>query len=412
MSSITQIARFCKKAAIKVFVFLVKCLVVLYEYTLGGVFSLIKDAVISFYRHRLLVRSLRDKHKQLTREVSDNLLKDKDNEKLQLRLQLTDNLIVHNVAVLNRFLWYFLFLLLIVVFLFIRRRSTEVPVSIDVRTSAVAWQVANTSPGDIAYSDWDMVARDTNTFTDNVSLDDDNPAEQELKLVPCAKNSLIEVHQLWLTDKCRMGISLIDSLNANIYYVWKDSLGLPPPTVKWEIGFQDMKISYGGKPANEGCSNHRLITLYKKLKRGPLYALPKQGIRKWRPQRPIRVSDLTFNTAPGLPQSISSIISGKVSLLDIKDRDSVIVLNEGDRLRVNFKEPVDIYLSAEPGYVRIRTQGVATKLECGPEALGPNINRMPRVLKKITDESPYLLTLIGIVVPLLIAMLIRQKKTI
>ncbi|PWK77185.1 hypothetical protein LX99_02995 [Mucilaginibacter oryzae] len=369
-----------------------------------------------FTKQGRVIGKLRAKHLKLTRDSTNRVLANLPvTEAEQSRLKLVDELIVHNVAILYRRFWILILILGAFIIALSVLRSRETPVYVDVKATNVMWQISNPDAGTtLDRHDWHMLANEKDSFTDDVLLEPDkNPdkIEKKLELFSCATSQPLEIYKLPLPDRCYMGIGFTDSISATINYLWRDPLA-PPPVINWDIKISDRKIKYGGSMLSDTCLNERIFNLQKKLRLGSLYNIRLTRVNKWRLRRPIRVSELSFEANPDMPQSGPSIVSGKVSLINIKDKDSLNVLNEGDRLSLKFKDPVEVYLSADQGYVRLRTNGVVTSLECGPEALGENMNKMPRMLKSITDESPYLLTVVSIIVPLLIAMLVRQKKSI
>lgn len=337
----------------------------------------------------------------------------------QVRLKLADDLIVHNAAIMfHRSVWFILPILGILLILVSTIRSSETPIDVQVRATNVMWKIANPEPGSTPVVDWDMYTSGSLIhYVKSVLMDPDNnpyqseTLERDLLLLPCSTNNPVKVQGIPLPDKCHMGISFADSTQAEIDYQWREEFS-PAPAINWNLSFQGRGLNYDGKLISDTCTRStRIIGVRKRLQRGALYDIPIEGLGNWHLPHPIRISELSFNIENSeIPESRSSIISGQIRLL--KTNDSTILLNEGDRLRLKFKEPVDLYLSTIPGYVNIRTNGIVTTLDCGTQALGDNINKMPRMLKSITDESPYLLTLIAIVLPLLMAMVIRQKKSI
>lgn len=413
MSFAVRVTDLCKKATKKVSTFAHRHKIQKFIKNISRPFVIIwrwlKTCLI--IRHQLLIWKLRRRHKYLTWRASSQVLGNQIvTEAQQSRLQLIDSLIIYNVAIVfNRLLWYILPLFLAAIVIGSILHSTEVPVNLHVHATGAMWKLAE--PGANAFNEWDMLCNDDTAQTfKSVTQQDANTTEKDLILIPCTRKSPVMISNMSLPFNCYMGINFADSLESAIIYEWRNDLA-KPPVIKWDVSFENKKVKYGDSMLVDTCFTDT-FKVQKRLKPNILYDLPLQGVHKWHLQRSIRVSELIFNTSPGLQQTRSSVVSGKISLLNIAGKDSLIALNEGDKLHLTFRDPVDLYLSTEPGYVNIHTSGMANSIECGPEALGQNINKMPRWLKSYTDESPYLLTLVAIILPILMAVIVRQRKSI
>ena len=357
-------------------------------------------------REQRTIWELRRRHKVLTRGISRRLTYGPhDLRSAEAELRQTDELIVHNIAIqFNRLLWYvFLPALLIIVSFLYLWQSSETPVFIKVRTTKVKWTVANSSKATEPTIPWHMYGNENEIFAVRQVLLADDTNETDLTLIPDGIRTPVEIAQLSVPDKCQMSLNFTDSVQSEIIYEWRDSL-TAPPSIKLEIVAPNRKFFPSNVPTSQR------LTLQKQLRLGDLNNITLVDPQNWRMPVPIRVTELRFETQDWDKETRSAIVSGEVKVLNVND--PAIMLNRGDWLDVKFKDTVDIYLSSERGLVTVQTSGIAHTLRCGPVALGNGMNRMPRVLKTLNDESPYLLTLAAIVIPLLMAMIIRQRKSI
>ena len=284
-------------------------------------------------------------------------------------------------------------------------------VSLDVTVSSVEWQAVGESgknPDRYGFV-W--------ATNDSVALyfppaDIDNTGDSldaaNLLLLPVRPFSPVQVQGLVFPNRANVRFSVPDSTRLQVA-VSAAHTG-DTATLRWRVDVRQRayyKLSDGrldtiGSPSPDR-PPHPLGGFAKSLAGGDEYLFEFIQPHPWKGPNRVLASSLIFNEPNVLKtEAISSILNGKVKLLEVDTSDATIVLAERDVLEVEFADTVEIFLRSVPAGIALHADGLASKLVCGPRIMEEQNNRMPSVISTYYRAIPHLVPVVCALLPLLL----------
>jgi hypothetical protein len=146
----------------------------------------------------------------------------------------------------------------------------------------------------------------------------------------------------------------------------------------------------------------------KDLRSGKVYILNFLTPAYWKWPTGLQATNISFAEKDARDdEPVSSIISGKVNMLETSD--TAISLNERDILKTRFVNPVDVFISGDSSGIFVHLEGEVDALEFGPKILAEKNDRMPSRIKYISEKKPYAWVAVATLISLITLIKVRDR---
>lgn len=286
-------------------------------------------------------------------------------------------------------------------------------VRVFVRAEAVAWDSADSTAGNPEWFGWALRGSVGNTYSQapatiiidqtGAHLDDRAP----LDLAARPTSDTLQIEKLAYPPLAHLGLT--QARHELRLTVSADTPYNAAP-LQWEVLFRHRDYLKANSDSTIPLDRPEIpfrLVMRQHLRPGHEYDLTLTKPLPWKSPERVMARAVRFElTNASKNDIVSSVLSGTVDLLDVNNPS--IALTERDVVKLEFAQPVELFLSGDGQAIEVRLDGLVSSIKCGPKIMGDDNERMPLHIQNIHDKRPYIANLLMPILAVLLGGLVTR----